>query len=311
MSISVWDPISGQAIATKPTEAQVTTHPLAGLVRMLTLPMLIVCLTGFGVAVFSETWMFHGIAAATVGFVFILLGSKLTGEEDNRRTRIMNAAHAGGHLGGTALPKPKIAQLAGRIKSLLVLRAGASIPLVLEHEIWGTARGDIPFWMGLSLVQSQAFFGGPKANVRSGPDTTHGEMAMFVVAYQLNRDTGIHAEIMPEFTTAKGPFDLDVKTESAQFNNRFNIRLREEDGQAVGKGVGSVALLRVLTPATQVTLLELSDTYAARVIVDRDVVFFGGYRNFQTTDGAALQQLLSQAVEDFATAATSFKTYAE
>ena len=61
-------------------------------------------------------------------------------------------------------------------------RAGAAIPLVLEQEIWGTTRGDIPFWMGLSLAQSQAFFGGPKANVRAGPDETRGAFSISVAA---------------------------------------------------------------------------------------------------------------------------------
>ena len=311
MTATTWDPIDGEVVATRPDEAAVTAHPLARLVRNLTGPMLLVCLAGFAVAVFSDAWQFHGIAAATVGFLFVLFGSELTGENRNRRARIANAAHAAGHLGGTKLPEGKIARLAGRIKSLLVLRVGASIPIVLEHEIWGKTRANIPFWMGLSLIQSQALFGGPKNAVRAGPKTTHGETAMFVVAYRLDRDTRIHAEIMPEFATAKGPFDQDVKTESTEFNETFNIRLRSEEGEAVAKGVSSAALLQVLTPATQATLIDLSQSYAARVIIDRDTVFFGGYRNFQTTDAAALQRLLTEAVEDFAEAATAFKRYVE
>jgi len=70
-------------------------------------------------------------------------------------------------------------------------------------------------------------------------------------------------------------------------------------------------LLQVLTPAFQVVLIGLAELYAARVIVDHDTVFFGGYRNILTTDEAALEALLQTAIEDFADAATAFKTYAE
>lgn len=311
MTVTVWDPIEGQVKATVPEEHGVTSSPLAALVRNLTLPALIVCLVGFFVAVFSETWRFHGMGVATVGFLFITFGSELTGQNSNRRARIANAARTSGLLGGTKLPKPKIAKLAARIKSLLILRAGASIPIVLEHEVWGKTQAGIPFWMGLSLIPSQAFFGGPKASVRADRTTTHGETAMFVVAYQLDRDTRIHAEMMPEFVTAKGPLDRDVKTESSEFNAKFNIRLRAENDQKTAKGVSSAALLQVLTPAAQVTLLDLADRYSARVIVDRDTVFFGGYRNFQTTDNTLLQALLTQAIEDFSEAAVLFKTYME
>ncbi|MEO0917055.1 MAG: hypothetical protein AAFY31_08745, partial [Pseudomonadota bacterium] len=308
---TVWDPIDGHATVAKPAAAEYTSHPLSGLVRNLTVPMLLVCLSGFCVAVFSETWRFYGIGAATVGFLFIMFGSELTGQNKNLRARIANATGAAGHLGGTKLTEGKIAKLAARIKPLLVLRVGGSIPIILEHEIWGHTRSSVPFWMGLSLIQSHALFGGPKAAARADPKTTHGEMASFIVAYRLDRDTRIHAEIMPEFATAMGPLDTDVKTESTEFNAKFNIRLRTDNGQAVAKGVSSSALLQVLTPATQSTLIALADTYAARVIVDRDTVFFGGYRNFPTTDQTALERLLTQAIEDFAEAATAFKRYVE
>ncbi|MEO0866350.1 MAG: hypothetical protein AAFY39_17630 [Pseudomonadota bacterium] len=311
MNTRVWDPIEGQVEATVPEARATTSSPWAGLVRNLTFPALLICLAGFFVAVFSDTWWLHGIAVATVCFLFILFGSELTGQNSNRRARIANAAHTCGLLGGTRLPKPKVAKLAARIRSLLVLRAGASVPIILEHELWGTTKAGIPFWMGLSVHESQAFFGGPKAGVRADPNTTHGETAMFVVAYRLTRDTGIHAEIMPEFATAKGPLDRDVKTESTQFNAKFNIRLRAENDQKVAKGTSSAALLQVLTPATQATLLDLADSYAARVIIDRDTVFFGGYRNFQTTRDNVLQDLLTSAVEDFSEAAVLFKTYME
>ena len=305
MSARVWDPIEGEVKAAVPQPRAITQNRFAGVLRFLSLPMLIITLAGFCIAVFSERLMVHGIAIATAGFVFLLFGDKLSGSSSNRAARIVNAARAAGHLGGTRLDKPKIARLAGRIRNLMVVRLGASIPLILQHEIWGQTKSGIPFWMGLSLNASRAFAGGPKANVRVDPGQSHGEVAMFVVAYKLDRDTGIRAEIMPEFVTAKGPLDRDIKTESVEFNRKFNIRLREDDG------AGKMDLLRVLSPATQVVFIGLADAYAARAIIDGDTVFFGGYRNFQTTDDRALQALLTQAVDDFAEAATAFKTYAE
>ena len=309
--MTVWDPIDLEVKAHPPETMAISQSTFAGLVRSLTLPALIITFIGFFVAVFSDSWRVPAIGAITVSFAFLLFGDQITGQTSNRAARVANAARAAGHFGGTRLPKDKIARLANRIRNLMVVRIGGSIPLVLEHEIWGNTKENVPFWMGLSLNASQAFFGGPKAAVRSNPKQSHGEMAMFIVAYKLDRDTGIRAEIMPEFVTAKGPMDRDIKTESVEFNAKYNIRLTKVDGQKVNGREPSAALLQVLTPATQVVFIGLAEAYAARAIIDGDTVFFGGCRNFQTVDDTALQGLLTQAVEDFAVAATAFKTYAE
>lgn len=317
MMQTVWDPLEGEAKATAPEPLEYRPHPLEGIVRSLSGPMILLALVGFGIGIaalsfgwLTQIWGFIGFGLFAFGLCFVLFGTGLTRMDKNQRALIANAIRASGFVGGTKLDEAKLSRLAERIKSLLVLRFGASVPILLEHELWGKTQADVPFWMGLSLMTS---VGGQrsKANASHNATTSHGEFAMFIVAYRLDRDTRIHAEIMPEFATAKGPLDKDVKTESTEFNAKFNIRLREEDGKAVDEGVSSAALLQVLTPATQATLISLADTYAARVIVDRDTVFFGGYRNFQTTDHTALERLLTNAIEDFAETATAFKRYAE
>lgn len=317
MTQAVWDPVDGEAKATMPEPMEYRKHPLEGFVRSLSGPMILLALVGFGIGIaamsfgwLSEIWGVIGFGMFAFGLCFVLFGSGLTQMGKNQRALIANAIRASGFVGGTKMDEAKIRRLAERIKSLLVLRVGGSVPIILEYELWGKTQKDVPFWMGMSLTTST---GGQrsKANVSHDATSSHGEFAMFIVAYRLDRDTRIHAEIMPEFATAKGPLDKDVKTESTEFNAKFNIRLRKEDGKDVGEGVSSAALLQVLTPATQATLIGLADTYAARVIIDRDTVFFGGYRNFQTTDHTALERLLTKAIEDFAEAATAFKRYAE
>jgi len=309
--MQVWDPIDGQVTAQAATTADVRPHPLDGLVRILNGPVLLAMLAGFGVGVLSDTWRIYGLAVFCLGFVFFFLGDRLTGATANSTARMRNALAANGMLGGTAIPQVKIGALAGRIRSLMQLRIGGSIPLVLSHEAWGKTADDIPFWMGLSVMQSAAYAGGPKANVRPEGGGAHGETAMFIVAYQLDRDTRVRAEVMPEFATALGPFDRDIKTESTEFNRKFNVRLTRSEGEPVAEQVATAALLQALTPAFQSVLIDLADRYSARVIIDHDTVFFGGYRNMQTTEEAALASLLQQAIADFANAATTFKIYVE
>ncbi len=308
---TVWDPVFGRATAAKPVQTELRDQPLEKLKRFLTIPMVVVACVGFGVAVFSDALRIYGIVAATIPFVFLLLGDKISGAEGNRAARIANAAATAGYLGGSRMPRPKIARLAGRIRNLMVVRLGASIPLDLRHEIWGETKTGVPFWMGLSLNASAAYLGGPKANIPLDKESAQGELAAFVVAYKLDRDTGVRLEVMPEFVTAIGPLDRDIKTESTEFNAKFNIRLTEEDGKKSSQQHATQEVLRILTPATQVVFLGLAEPYAARAIIDGDTVFFGGYRNLQTLDDTALERLLTRAIEDFAQAAVAFKTYAE
>lgn len=308
---AVWDPIDGSAHAARPASVAPHTAPLDRLVRKLTGPMLILSLIGFCLAIFSDRLMFLGIALACLGFAFVFFGDKLSGTEDNRRARIQSAAAALGHLGGTEMPKSRVTELGRKLRSMMMLRFGGSIPLVLTHELWGKTGADVPFWMGLSIHGSQAFLGGPKAAAQIDATSSLGDVAMFVVAYRLDRDTGLRVEILPEFASAIGPLDRDIKTESVEFNRFYNIRLTLNDGAPVVEQQATASLLRVLTPALQVVLIGLAERYAARVIIDRETVFFGGYRNMQTTDETALGALLQTAIDDFADAATAFKTYAE
>ncbi len=309
--VTCWDPILGEVRAHRPSEAVVKVHRLDWVFRSLDGPVLLGMLIGFGVGVFSETWRFYGLGFFCLGFVYFFLGDHITGATRNSTARIRNAVAANGHLGGTRIAETKIGTLAARIRSLMVLRFGGSIPLVIDHELWGITDVGVPFWMGLSLSKSTVYGSGPTANVRTASASAHGEFASFLVAYKLDRDTHLRAEIMPEFVTAIGPLDRDIKTESVEFNDKYNIRLTMNAGKDVQTRDATAELLQVLTPAFQAVMIGLADTYAARVIIDHDTVFFGGYRNLQTTAEAELAALLKQAITDFADAATAFKTYAE
>ena len=163
----------------------------------------------------------------------------------------------------------------------------------------------LPVWPGAMAAESVTLFGHPKQTATAGPAAVHGDVAMMIAGYALDRDTGVGVRIMPDFVTAIGPLDRDIKTGSVAFKARFTLRMAMADGTVVGHRT-TVELLRVSTPAFQATLIDLADGFAARVIVDRDTAFVAGFRNLQTQDDTEMRGLVQDAIAAFA-AAVSFK----
>lgn len=312
MTETFWDPFEGSQTPAPQGPGKVGPKwVLPDFLKRLELPLLLLAFPAFAIAAFSDTYRFYGVAAFTIGIGGGLAINHFSDAEGTLRRRLQAAVEALGFGFRGTLPEGRLGTIRRRIPEIFKLRVGGSIPLVVSSEMWGTSPAGIPLWLGAAALQSAAFFGGPKQDRSVGPETIYGNTVMMVAGYRLERDTGIRVLIMPEFVTAIGPLDRDIKTESVEFNSRFNIRMSMIDGETAVPDAATADLLRVLTPAFQTTLIDLADRFAARVIVDRDTVFFAGYQNLRALEPDQLTELVKSAVDRFAEAAISFKHYAE
>lgn len=307
-----WDPFE-ETISIAPEPAPDYPKPIIPRwMGYLTGPLIIMALVGFVLIVaLPEPYGF------IIGGAMFMLGCsggiflpKWSGVIFENKIMLRNAADAMGFTYRETIPDERLEDIKGSLKDLFLLRVGGSIPLVISSEMWGTAQGNMPMWLGIAALQSQSFFGGPKQETSDGSKTSHGNVLMIIAAYELDRDTGAEIKLMPEFVQNIGPMDRDVKTESIEFNKHFNIRMRMLDGSAV-PDTATVALFQVLTPAFQTTLNGLADEFAARVIIRGDTVYFGGFRNIRTADRKVMETNIKQIVARFAEASSSFKRYAE
>jgi len=278
--------------------------------KKLELPVFLVALPGFLLAVFSEGLRPYGVAMATLGIAGGFAIQHFTGSARERLFRLQSAAKALGYVFRAKIPGQRMATIQRNAPEMFKLRVGGSIPLILESEMWGTAQTGNSMWMGLGVHASAALFGGPRQTETTPDAAVQGNVIMMIAAYKLERDTGARIVLMPENVGAIGPMDRDMKTESVDFNRAFNIRVT---GRHSKENLDQMTanVLRVLSPAFQTTLLDLSEHYAARVIVDGDTVFFGGFRNLQSLEEDVLKNFVQQTVTRFADAAVSFKHYAE
>lgn len=305
-----WDPFE---VSVKPAQepAGNDTKPLLpASYKKLELPFFALSIPGFLLAVFSDSLRPLGIVLATLGMAGGFAINHFTGASKDRLNRLRKAAEALDFRFRSKIPGTRLQKIREEIPEFFKLRVGGSIPLVIESEMWGTSENGAPIWVGLGAHSSAAFFGGPKQNTTTETGGPQGNVVMMIAAYKLDRDTGIRLVLMPENVSAIGPLDRDLKTESVAFNNAFNIRVTTSQGAAELDQV-SVEVLQVLTPALQTTLLDLADRFAARLVIDRGIVYFAGFRNLQSLDDAVLQTFVKDVVAGFSQASISFKHYAE
>ena len=285
---AVWDPFEGQIVPPAGREVKPGQSLLPPVFKKLELPVFLISLPGFVLALFSESLRPLGMILATVGIGGGFAIQHFTGSAQDRLFRLQAAARAVGYAFRAKIPGPRMVEIQRKAPEMFKLRVGGSIPLILESEMWGIAEHGSPMWMGVGAHGSAAFFGGPRQNEKAPGSGAQGNVVMMVAAYKLDRDTGARIVLMPENFGAIGPLDRDLKTESVAFNKAFNIRVT---GRETGDDLDrmTVEVLQVLTPAFQTTLLDLSEHYAARVIVDGDTVFFGGFRNLQSLEEDVLK----------------------
>ncbi|MEM7567935.1 MAG: hypothetical protein AAF321_11960 [Pseudomonadota bacterium] len=127
----------------------------------------------------------------------------------------------------------------------------------LRHELWGTLADDLPFWMGLRLESVAALTTDlSKLEDRYGNASQDWVKATVAVGLPLPRDTGIAASVItdPRASEIDGP-----PTESMAFNTRFRRCVVPLDAGSRTEADG--ALLALLTPAAQDTLLSLADSH--------------------------------------------------
>lgn len=140
-----------------------------------------------------------------------------------------------------------------------------------------------------------------------GNSRNHGQVVTLAMAYRLNWKTGIEAALTTE--RFKRDAFMDPKTESSESSNAFHISIRVDSTR---KGNGAkLALLNLLTAATQTKLLALAARYKALFMVANDVVFTSGYEMVNVHKPDKSTPVLETIAGEFAEAATSFKHYAE
>lgn len=318
---TVWDPFAG----TLPFERQTVENPGKGVAlpgwvntffgllalvataaivvavfwrpaAWLGVPALVVSLAGvFGADFLARTqgkrdWLFFRLAERN-DWAFRLIERQIRRRRGSRTTRSVD---------------PFAARVYQQIPELCRPRPGQMIPLQFQAMYWGRTQRDIPFWLGVQQYEVDATLAAEALKKDGfGARSLRGKLFNMAVAYDLDRDTGIRARLLAE------AFDMDgwsdFKTESVEFNRRFNIAI----GNPRGDENGRLALLRALTPATQSVLIDLHDRYQAQLVIDGRTVFLAGHDRIMSEDDDVVAARFGALVEQFAEAAVSFKRYAE
>lgn len=259
-------------------------------------PALAVSVGGFFLADYlskgskKRDWLFFRLAELN-DWAFRLIEPELRRRRGQRRTRTIDpfAAHVYKALPELCRPRP-----------------GQLIPLKLQAMYWGQTREGLPFWLGIQQYGIDATLAVEALKKDAfGGRSLQGKLFNMIVSYRLDRDTGIRARLLAEAFDMDGWNDL--KTESVEFNRRFNISIAED---RVGDG-GRLALLRALTPATQTSLIDLHDRYAAQIVIDGDTIHLAGHDRIMSDSDQVVAAHFGMLVQHFADAATAFKHYVE
>ncbi|MGI3166240.1 hypothetical protein [Pseudooceanicola sp. 200-1SW] len=276
----------------------------------------------------------------SLAFASLFLFEKLENTEGRRRARYVRLARANGWgftdkllerqvefgraIDGdgdferrTQLQKSeRMLKIEAHLPELTKLRVGAFMGALLDSEFWGPLPGqpDQPMWMAVGTTQMEAGLG--RARTRRdtrGGQGGYGQLFTIVGAFQLGRDTGIRAAIAPESLFSLGPLDRDLKTESTAFNAAFRIAGRAIAG---GRAAAEVEqeVLRILTPATQTSLLDLKARHAkVGCVVEAEVLYVmvQDWLSGGNATEAALDRLLPEILAEFQAAQQSFRAYIE
>ncbi|MEM9279309.1 MAG: hypothetical protein AAGA76_12105 [Pseudomonadota bacterium] len=312
-----WDPFEGKTdVPVDEVFNRSANAYLPGWVSKLEPFLLIAGLAGFVIGTIGsfsddDLWSFAGYGTFGGSVALILLISHLTGSEQKSLQLLKNSADRLGFAARAEIPKARLGEIRSCLKEFFVLKVASAIPLDISTELWGVSKSSkIPLWIGVSLFQAAAVLGGPKNLSHGRQKSAYGKCLMFIVGYQLSRNTGVRVQLFPEIKTPIGPLDIDIQTESVEFNRKYNIRLHSDESQDEAKAM-SAQLLQTLTPAFQAKLIDLADRFATRIIIDGKAVFFAGYHILMSDDQAELDTMLTSIITELSEAAVSFKRYAE
>ena len=315
---SYWDPIEGNIYASidPAFDRQARSYFPYWVSKWISALGLPIGLLGFVVGTLAhfmgnQIWMFIGIGAFSGSIALILLTDHLSGGKQKSLNTLKRAADKLKFQARAKIPDEKLRSLRSVVSEFFELKVASAIPLHIESELWGTSKKDqVPLWIGLSLIDSFSVLAGPQAQTVGKQGSNFGQCLMFITAYDLARDTGVRVQLFPEYKTPLGPLDIDIQTESVEFNRKYNIRLHSDTSQSKAEAM-SAQLLQILTPAFQATLIDLADRFATRIIIDGKSVFFAGYHNLVSNKQSELDGMLGNLLEELSDAAVSFKKFAE
>ncbi|MER0240359.1 hypothetical protein [Fulvimarina sp. MAC8] len=203
-------------------------------------------------------------------------------------------------------PHPGLLRLRERVGGLLPKRRGGDMILMIMHHYWGRAGDDgLPFWPGLvaggqmtpSLVKYL------RKDEAAAKKNASGTSAITTIGYPIGRATGICARIAQEslFADRTTP---NLETESEVFSRVFRVELQRGE---------RADLLRALSPATQMAMVDLDERYSGpSFIIDDDVLFTAaGNSLWLEKDPERGAEQLGAIIEDFAKAASAMRRYVE
>ena len=206
---------------------------------------------------------------------------------------------------------PRLKRIHERVGDLLRVKIGRVTMLEIDAFFWGETESEIPFWMAIGLVQSDMTLAASSLKTdRFGNTGNQAYLLQMLCAYPLDRDTNIRARLLHE--NVVGESRRDFQTESVEFNRHFNISIADRWGNPPDDVKSKeLALVQVLSPATQATLIELKTKYDVQVVIDGDTIFYSGWDKLNTDDFGIVARHIASIGEAFAESAVSFKDYVE
>lgn len=338
-AITHWDPVEG--------ELPIETPDISGIRKGIVLPSFIrrippiaaVVAIIWTVVAASTTNEFPVVPlfATVIFFAVMFLADKLENHEGRQMIRRVELARRKGWSYTGKLMERVMAyqavsisdgieRKATRVKSERALAVETLVPELtkvqvgsfagaqFDGEFWGRSTEDgLPFWVAIGEMQMEAGLAADP-NLRRDAHGGKGGFGVFfslLGAYKLDRKTGIRAAIRPENLFNRGALDRDIKTESAEFNEAFHISGRGDAGK--GAPVDQ-DVLRILTPATQATMLDLLKRYhTIGFVVDDDVLYFMAQDKLVGTNAHPdrIDDLLADIIAEFETAKFALKRYVE
>ena len=336
-----WDPIRGTIDIETPDIANIrkgiAVPPIIS--RILLFAALASVLLVFVEGIIRGDFPFISVAVTTVIWG-LFLGANHLENEDGRKTirRVKLARNKGWSYTGALMERVREFQTAwksdgaerttrlvkseraraveAKLPELTKVRFGAFVGAQFDGEFWGESSEDgLPLWFAVGSMRMEAglAFNADLRQDAFGVKGGYGQFFSLLGAYKIDRKTGVRATIMPENIFNKGPLDRDIKTESVAFNEAFNVSGRRKD-DTPGKADLTLDVLRILTPATQDSMLSLSERYHnIGFVLDDDVLFFMAQDKVVGKNATQdrIDTLLVSIFEDFEKAKLGIKRYVE
>lgn len=295
-----WDPIQGEISVETPDVSDIRTGVVlpAPVRRFLPIGAILALLWTMAQAIWTDAFPFVPVAVTTVMFALFFLAGELENRDGRQTKRRVEFARRKGwsytgklmermrQLGTvmtsdgadrrTHLVKSERAlAVEQRVPELTKLQVGSFVGAQFDGEFWGTSSEDgLPFWLAIGVMEMEAGLAANPVLRRdaSGGIGGFGFFYSLLGAYRIGRSIGTRAVIRPESLFNKGLLDRDIKTGTVAFNEAFHV---SGTGTADRDADPELAVLRILTPATQAVLLDLRERYhTVGFVVDDDVLFF-------------------------------------